>query len=312
MKIELKVGFIGLGKMGAAICANIQKKNFPLTVYNRTRSKAEPFAKNGAIVANSPREVAENSDIVLSSLMDDYSVLDNCAGEDGLLSGFAPSGIHIGLTTILPTTANKLSKLHKEKECHYLAAPVLGRPDAAAAASLISILGGDSKVIEIVRPIIDCYSVKTIPISDIPGQANALKVCANYLALTQMVMFGEIFTFAEKSGLDKERIFKFSQMVFGDSGPIVDYVDRIKNRKFDDAGFALTGGLKDSLLFEKAFTDVGTKAGIASLAKENLMAAAMNGLGDKDWSALTEMIRFSAGLDSQCTLDQKNITESKA
>ncbi|SCY18552.1 hypothetical protein [Desulfoluna spongiiphila] len=83
---------------------------------------------------------------------------------------------------------------------------------------------------------------------------------------------------------------------------MIEYVEKIKNRTFDDAGFALTGGLKDSLLFEKAFADVGIRAGVASLAKESLMAAAMNGLGDKDWSALTEMIRLSAGLDSQAEM----------
>ena len=90
-----------------------------------------------------------------------------------------------------------------------------------------------------------------------------------------------------------------AQTIFGESGPVIEYVKKIKNRAFDDAGFALTGGLKDSLLFEKAFVDVGVKAGVATLAKENLMAAAVNGLCDKDWSALTEMNRMSAGLDNQ-------------
>jgi 3-hydroxyisobutyrate dehydrogenase-like beta-hydroxyacid dehydrogenase len=299
MEKKLNIGFIGLGKMGAGICANIQRENFPITVYNRTRSKAEPFEKKGGVIAGSPHEVAEKSDIVLTSLMDDASVLEMCTGENGLLAGLKPDGIHIGLTTILPATANRLSDLHKEKQCHYIAAPVLGRPDAASAGSLISILGGDSKVIEIVRPIIDCYSEKTITVSNTPGRANALKVCINYIIMTQIVMFGEVFTFAEKSSLDKEIIYKFAQMIFGESGPTIEYIKKIKNRAFDDAGFALTGGLKDSLLFEKAFVDVGVKAGVATLAKDNLMAAAMNGLCDKDWSALTEMIRLSAGLDSQ-------------
>lgn len=299
MEKKLNLGFIGLGKMGAGICANIQREGFSITVYNRTRSKAEPFEKKGASIAGSPGEAAEKSDIILTSLMDDASVLENCTGENGILTGLKPGGIHIGLTTILPATANMLSDLHKKKQGHYIAAPVLGRPDAAAAGSLISILGGDSNAIESVRPVIDCYSEKIIPISNTPGLANVLKVCVNYVAMTQLVMFGEVFTFAEKSSLDKEIIFKFAQMIFGVSGPMIEYVEKIKNRTFDDAGFALTGGLKDSLLFEKAFVDAGVNAGIAALAKEKLMAAAVNGLGDKDWSALTEMIRLSAGLDSQ-------------
>lgn len=299
MERQQNIGVIGLGKMGAGICANIQRGGYATTVYNRTRSKTEFFEKKGAVVAGSPRETAERSDVVLTSLMDDASVFDMCTGDNGILMGMTPGSIHLGLTTILPASADRLADLHREKQCHYLAAPVLGRPDAAAAGSLISILGGDATAVETVRPIIDCYSSRAIPAGDAPGRANALKVCVNYVAMSQMVVFGEIFTFAEKSGVDKEMIFKFAQMVFGESGPLIAYVEKIKNRRFDDAGFALTGGLKDALLFEKAFVDVGVKAGAAGLAKESLMAAAVNGLGHKDWSALTEMIRLAAGLDSQ-------------
>ncbi|MCG8637847.1 MAG: NAD(P)-dependent oxidoreductase [Desulfobacterales bacterium] len=299
MEEKQRIGFIGLGKMGAEICGNIQRKNFPITVYNRTRSKAEPFERKGAGIAESPREAAEQSDIVLTSLMDDVSVINACTGEYGILKGMKPGSIHIGLTTVSPAAANNLSDIHKENQCHYISAPVLGRPDAAASGSLISILGGDSDIVENIRPVIDCYSVKTIPTGADPGRANALKVCINYIAMTQMVLFGEIFTFAEKSGVDKELIFKFAQMVLGETGPMIDYVGKIKKRSFDDAGFSLAGGLKDALLFEKAFVDAGVKAGVAALAKDSLLAASVNGLGDKDWSALTEMIRLSAGLDSQ-------------
>ncbi|MEH0018384.1 MAG: NAD(P)-dependent oxidoreductase [Desulfobacter sp.] len=306
MAKKLNIGFIGLGKMGAGICANIQKADFPVTLYNRTRSKAEPFLENGAAIADSPFAVANASDIVLTSLMDDASVLDICTGENGILAGMKPGSIHIGLTTILPATANRLLALHREKQSGYIAAPVLGRPDAAAAGSLVSVLGGEPDAIETIRPVVNCYSRKILPVSDIPGQANALKVCVNYTVMTQMVMFGEIFTFAEKSGLDKEMIFTFAQMIFGTSGPVIEYVEKIKDRTFDDAGFALTGGLKDALLFEKAFSDKGVNAGVAALAKEHLLAAAQNGLCGKDWSALTEMIRLAAGLGSQAKQNEQS------
>ena len=98
MEKKLNIGFIGLGKMGAGMCANIQRGNFPVTVYNRTRTKAKPFEKKGAVITDSPREVAGNSDIVLTSLMDDASVLEMCTGENGLLAGLRPGGIHIGLS----------------------------------------------------------------------------------------------------------------------------------------------------------------------------------------------------------------------
>ena len=299
MKKKLNIGFIGLGKMGSGICGNIQKAGFPIVAYNRTRAKTERFRKNGAVVADSPREAAERSDVVLTSLMDDASVLGICKGENGILAGLKPGAVHISLTTIEPATANRLSDLHKEKQCHYIAAPVLGRPDAAEAGRLISLLGADAGAMEIARPVIECYSEKTIPVGNVPGSANAMKICANYFAMTQLVMLGEVFAFAEKSGLDRDLIFEMCRTFFGGSGPMVEYAERIKNRAFEDAGFELTAGLKDALLFEKAFVDAGVKPATTTVAKENLTTAAMRGLGNKDWSALTEITRLAAGLDSQ-------------
>ena len=295
----MKIGSVGLGKMGSGICANIQKHGDELTVFNRTAAKTAPFLRNGAAGAESPRAVAERADMIFSSLMDDASVLDNCLGADGLLAGMKPGSIHVGLTTILPATADRLAALHRERGCHYVAAPVLGRPDAAAAGQLVSILAGPDAAVAAVRPIAERYSARVLPLGDAPAQANALKVCANYVALAQLVIFGEVFSFAEKSGLDKDLITRFAAQIFGEKGAMIDYVRKIRDRDFDDAGFALTGGLKDALLFESAFVGAGVRPGMAALAKDHLLAAKMNGLADKDWAALTEVMRLEAGLDSQ-------------
>ncbi len=299
MEQKLKIGFVGLGKMGSGICANIQKHGGELTVHNRTAAKTAPFARNGAMVAGSPRAVAERADMIFSSLMDDASVLENCLGADGLLAGMRPGSIHIGLTTILPATADRLAALHRERQCHYVAAPVLGRPDAAAAGQLVSILAGPDAAVAAIRPVVERYSARVLSLGDAPAQANALKVSANYVALAQLVVFGEVFSFAEKSGLNKDLITRFAATIFGEEGPMIDYVRKIRDRSFDDAGFALTGGLKDALLFENAFVAAGVTPGMATLAKERLLAAKMNGLADKDWAALTEIMRMDAGLDSQ-------------
>ena len=231
--------------------------------------------------------------------MDDGSVINLCRGQDGILAGLTPDTIHLGLTTIQPATSNRLGKMHMEKHGHYIAAPVAGRPDAAEAAELISFLGGDSKAIEQAGPVVQCYSKKVVPTGDSPGTASATKVCVNYMAMTQLVMLGEMYTFAEKSGVDREMIFMMARVVYGGAGPMAAYAEKIKNRSFDDAGFELTAGLKDALVFEKAFVDAGVRPGTVGVAKENLVAAVANGLGNKDWSALTEMTRRAAGLDSQ-------------
>jgi 3-hydroxyisobutyrate dehydrogenase-like beta-hydroxyacid dehydrogenase len=299
MKKTLKIGFIGLGKMGAGMCSCIQKAGFDLIVYNRTRSKTVSFEQNGAKVANSPREAVEDCDIIFTSLMDDASVIDICNGVDGILMGLKSGAIHIGLTTIQPSTSDFLGKIHKEKNTQYIAGPVVGRPDAAQAGKLISFLAGDAHSIEMARSVIESYSQKILLIGDKQSMASSLKISTNYMAMTQLVMLGEIFTFAEKSGLDRNMILMIAKLFFAGNEPMSMYSQKIKDRDFDDVGFDLSAGLKDVLLFEKAFTDVGVRPGLITIAKENLVSAMANGLAKKDWSALTEISRRASGLESQ-------------
>lgn len=295
----LKVGFIGLGKMGSGICSNIQKAGFELSVFNRTRAKTTLFKKNGATVANSPREAVEDCDIVFTSLMDDKSVIDICQAEDGVLAGLKPDAIHIGLTTIQPVTSDLLGKMHLQKNAHYIAGPVVGRPDAAKSGKLISFLAGDPKTIATAHCVIQSYSEKIITVGHQQRIASALKISTNYMAMTQLVMLGEVFTFAQKSGIDSEIILKIAKLFFAGNTAMMEYSQKIKDRNFDTVGFDLSAGLKDALVFEKAFNDVGVRPGIIGIAKENLVSAMANGLENKDWSALTEISRRAAGLDSQ-------------
>lgn len=296
MKQKLKIGFIGLGKMGSGICQNIQRAGFTLTVYNRTKSKMAPFLLNGAQVASSPNEVAKNSDIIFTSLMDDASVLEICEGEAGLFKSLKPGSIHIGLTTIQPETSDKLATLHTLSNSEYIAAPVIGRPDTAKAGELTSFLAGDLKAIDKVRELVDCYTEKLFTLGSIPSSASSMKICANYMAMTQLVMLGEIFTFAEKKDLNKEMILMMSKILFGGSEPMVSYAKKIMTRNFDISGFDLKAGLKDALVFEKAFNNAGVIPSIINIAKESLIIANANNLGNKDWSALTEACRLKAGL----------------
>jgi len=293
--LNKKVGFIGLGKMGSGICSNIQKAGFELSVYNRTKSKMEPFVKAGAFECKSPKELAERSDIVLTSLMDDQSVLDIVSGDEGILAGLKPGGIHIGTTTIHPKTSEKLAEIHQAKGCHYVTGPVLGRPDAAAAGELTTFLSGDVEVIEKCKEVYDCYTISAINVGTSPGAANTMKICANYLAITQIEMMGEIYAFAEKSGLNTDFVLMAFHMAF--ASPVLKmYAEKIKNRDFDGPGFDLIGGLKDVNVYEQAFNDVGVIPGIAKVVKDKLVMAVAHGLEKKDWSATYEMTRLQSGL----------------
>ena len=295
-KKTIRVGFIGLGKMGSGICANIQRAGYDLTVYNRTLAKTQPFAEKGAKVASSIKELVAQTDVIFSSLLDDKSVLDLCHGEEGILASLTENKIHVGLTTIQPATADALKSAHQQQGCHYIAAPVVGRPDAAAAGQLITFLAGDLEAIERIQPIINSYTVKQVSVGETARSANAMKICVNYMAMTQLAMLGEIFTYAEKSELDKAKVLTITKMFFSDNQAMRGYAEKIANRDFDTVGFDLSAGLKDALIFETAFTASGVKPSTILGAKDNLIAANQNGLGDKDWSALTEVSRMLAGL----------------
>ena len=295
MEKKLKIGFIGLGKMGAGICSNIQKAGFALSVYNRTQSKMEPFVKAGAFGCKTPKETAEGSDIVLTSLLDDQSMLDAVTGESGILAGLKKGGIHICLTTISVKTAEKLERLHCKNGCTYLSGPVLGRPDAAAAGELKTFMSGDTDAIESCKPIVESYTTMILPIGSTASEAISMKVCANYMVISQMEMMGEIYTFAEKSGLNLDILQMMFQMAFAE--PILKmYAKKIKNRDFDEAGFDLVGGLKDVRIYEEAFTNVQAIPSIAKIVKDKLITAVAHGMGQKDWSAIYEITRLQAGL----------------
>ncbi|WDP89525.1 MAG: NAD(P)-dependent oxidoreductase [Desulfobacter sp.] len=295
MEKKLKIGFIGLGKMGSGICGNIQKAGFPLSVYNRTQSKMKPFVETGAFGCNSPKEAAERSDIVLTSLMDDQSMIEATTGESGILAGLKKGGIHICLTTISIKTAETLERRHQENGCTYLSGPVVGRPDVAIEGKLKTFMSGDVKAIESCKPLVESYAAMCLPIGNTASEAISMKVCANYMAISQMEMMGELYTFAEKSGLNLDILQMMFQMAFAES-TLKMYAEKIKNRDFDKAGFDLVGGLKDVKIYEEAFTNVYAIPSIARIVKDKMLTAIALGMGKKDWSTTYEITRLQAGL----------------
>lgn len=295
MKNNLKVGFIGLGKMGAGICNHIQMAGFELSVYNRTQTKMAPFVSAGAFGCDNPKELAERSDIVLTSLMDDQSMIDTTTGELGILAGLKKGGIHICLTTINVETAKRLEKLHRENGCSYLSGPVVGRPDVAAEGKLKTFISGDPNAIESCKPLFESYAAMVLPIGNNASEAISMKVCANYMAISQIEMMGELYTFAEKSGLNLDILQMMFQMAFSEP-TLKMYAEKIKNRDFDDAGFDLVGGLKDVKIYEEAFTNVYAIPSIAKIVKDKMVTALAYGMGNKDWSTTYEITRQQAGL----------------
>jgi len=290
-----RVGFIGLGRMGAAMARRVLTAGFRLAVYNRTRAKMQPLLDAGAVGAASPAEAAAGAQVVVTNLMDDQSVLDVTAGPEGLLQRLQAGAIHIGTTTVSPRCATRLAALHAAHGSHYVAAPVLGRPHVAEAGQLVSFVAGDADVIVRCQPVVSAYSRAVMPVSATPAVANSLKLVANYMLCATVDLIGQVFVFGEKSGIDPQYLDMVTQTMFSHPG-LREYTTRMRARRFDEVGFDLLGGLKDVELILDASTETRAPLPFANVARDKVLTAIAHGLGAKDVSVAYEVTRMCAGL----------------
>jgi 3-hydroxyisobutyrate dehydrogenase-like beta-hydroxyacid dehydrogenase len=291
-----RVACIGLGRMGSGIARNIQKAGFRLAVYNRTPAKADALVRAGARLASSPREAAADADVVVSCLMDDRSVLDALEGADGILAGLPRDAVHVGASTVSPRCAREATALHAAHGSRYVAAPVLGRPDVAEAGQLRAFVAGDPEAIARCTPVLEAYTAGVLHVGPMPAAANSLKLAVNYILAVGIDLMGQVYAFAEKSGIDADVIGQVMATLFA-SPALPGYSDRIRNRAFDEVGFALPAGLKDVDLFLDASAEARAPLPFAAIVRDHMVTALARGLEHKDWSAVGEIARVNAGLE---------------
>jgi 3-hydroxyisobutyrate dehydrogenase-like beta-hydroxyacid dehydrogenase len=290
-----KIGFVGLGKMGYPIAKNILNAGFELRVYNRSPEKLRSLLSAGATGAASPREAAEGADAVITCLMDDKTELECTLGADGLLAGLKPGAIHIGTATISPNCAATLAELHKNNGSHYIAAPLFGRPDAAAVGKLLTYVAGDEDVIKACGNLFEAYSGSHIYMGDNPKIVNSIKLTMNFILVCLIELFSQAYTFAEKSGIEPEFTQELIMTVL--HHPVLkEYTTRLRMQDFEPAAFELIAGHKDVELMLQASSEVRAPLIFASAIREKFLSALARGMAEKDWSAIYEISRLNAGL----------------
>lgn len=287
------LGFIGLGNMGTPIAANLLRAGFGLRVYNRTASKAAPLTAKGATLAASPADVAQPGGIVLTMLADDRAVEDVCLPTGSFIERLGPGGIHISLSTISPVTACRLAEHHAKHNVDYLASPVFGRPEAAAAARLWICNSGSAAAKKRAQPILAPLGQGIFDFGKEAGAANVVKLCGNFLVAASIETLAEMLTLAEKSGVSKkavaEMIGKLSPLHSG-------YASQIAEQKFEPAGFRLALGLKDVNLIMQTAAASMTPLPLGSLLHDRYVSAVAKGRADLDWSAIALGVAEDAGL----------------
>lgn len=292
----MKVTFIGLGNMGSGMASRILQAGHELVVWNRTPAKAAALIAAGAGSATSAAEAVRDAKVVVTSLMDDQSVLDIVRGPAGILNAMKRGAVHLCVTTISPDCADQLANLHAEHGSCFVSGPVAGRPDSAATGQLLTFLSGNAEAVAEAMPVCKAYSAKVLPIGVQPGLANAMKLCVNYMAVSIIELMGEIYTFGEKAGINTEVIRALFLDAFAHPA-FHDYANKIQQQDFSSAGgFALTAGLKDVRLMLETSAKVGVPFKIAEVVERKMTDAIEQGLGTVDWSGITMITRQQAGL----------------
>jgi 3-hydroxyisobutyrate dehydrogenase-like beta-hydroxyacid dehydrogenase len=290
----MKIGFVGLGAMGRAIAANLLKAGHAVTVWNRTAAAIESLAQSGASVAAKPLQAATGVDIMFSMLADDASVREVLV-DPGVLSATRAPQIHVNMSTISVALADELAALHAGVGSAYVAAPVIGRPNVAAAAALQILAAGAPDALRRVQPLFDVIGKKTWPLGDRASQANVMKLAVNFMLVSAIETMGEAAALVDAYGVPPASLIDLvSSSIF--PGPVYQgYGGTIVNRAYEPAGFKARLGLKDVRLALAAGESTDVPLPIASLLRDSLIDALAHGEGDKDLAVLAQGAMRRAG-----------------
>jgi 3-hydroxyisobutyrate dehydrogenase-like beta-hydroxyacid dehydrogenase len=292
----MNVGFVGLGSMGLPMARNLMTAGHALTVYNRTRSRAEELQRSGAAIARTAGEAASGAEAIVTMLADDRALEDVMFGP-GNVTDLLPGGaIHISMSTVSVALSHRLVAAHREKHQHYIAAPVFGRPDAAAAAKLFIVAAGSAEQIARCQCLFDAMGQKTFVLGNDAPAANVVKITGNFLITTVIESLAESFALVRKSGVDPQEFLAFLASSLFPSRVYQTYGGMIAADKFEPVGFRMLLGMKDNRLVLAAAEDAAVPMPMASLIRDRMLAAMAQGMAEADWSAFARISLREAGL----------------
>jgi len=289
-----KVGFIGLGTMGQPMAGRILGGGFPLTVWNRTAAKTADLVKKGAKAANSPKEVAAQSDIFVSMIADGPALEAITFGESGVEAGVKSGSVFIDMSTVDPEASKRVAKAVELKEAKMLRAPVSGSTVLAGQGTLTILASGDKAAFDRCQPVFALMGQKIFHVGT-GDEARYLKLVLNMMVGTTTQMLAEAVTFGKKAGLEwKQMLDIISASVVG--SPLVNYkAGPIKDRIFKPA-FTASLMAKDFDLALKAGSEMGVAMPTIGLVRQFYGMMKATGRGELDFSALILLMEELAGI----------------
>jgi len=282
----VRLGFIGLGTMGAGMAARLLAAGHGLVVCNRTPEKARALVDAGAVAVSSPRELG-GVDAAVTMLSDDAAE-EQVAFEGGLVDGLPPCAIHVACSTIGVATAHRLAEAHRKAGRPFVSAPVSGRGDMAAAGTLFVLASGPSEALARCRPVFDAIGQRTFTFGEAPGTANAAKLGLNLMLSACIRTMGEAFALAAGHGVTKPEFYELFTATLFDAPVFRIYGDIIARRAFLPANTTVPTGLKDMRLIARAAEQAGLRLPFAEVVEARLSEALAHGMADHDWSVMSE------------------------
>ncbi len=284
----MRIGFLGLGKMGEPMARRLLAARYELTVWNRTHERTQALVKDGAQAAATPADVARNCDVVMTMLFDDAAHEEVLFGPsslpvNGLLGALRPGAMHIAMSTISVALSERLNEEHTRRGQAYVAAPVFGRPNVAEAGKLwIAVAGADGAVANS-RPLLEPLSRGISVVGKEPWQAHALKLGGNFLISAMIHALGESFVYAQAQGIDPEVFLEAVNSALFQS-PFYAAYGKVMLHPPEHPGATMELGAKDLRLLREAAEKRGVRLSLADELAGVFDDARQQGLGNEDWA----------------------------
>jgi 3-hydroxyisobutyrate dehydrogenase-like beta-hydroxyacid dehydrogenase len=294
----MKIGFIGLGRMGTGMATNLLRAGHELTVYNRTPGKAETLIAQGARSATDLADACQG-DAVITMLSDDSAVEGVTFVSNGIIASLRKGAIHISMSTISVALSDGLTDAHAKAGQRFVAAPVFGRPEAAAAAKLFIVAGGEASAVDACVPVLQALGQSTFRMGSKPSAANLVKLSGNFLIASVIESMGEAIALVGKAGVDRREYLRFLTSTLFTAPIYKTYGDLIVDGQVAPAKFAAPLGFKDIRLTIAAAESFRVPMPLASLLHDRFVKLLAQEGGDAlDWSAIGQLARQDAAMET--------------
>jgi 3-hydroxyisobutyrate dehydrogenase-like beta-hydroxyacid dehydrogenase len=291
----MDIGYIGLGGMGHAMAGNLIKQGHTLRVWNRSPDKAADLVAQGAILVDRPADAVAVDGIVFTMVADDAALEQVVGGPDGIGAMLGAGGIHISMSTVSPETSTRIAAMHAERGALFVAAPVFGRPAAAASSMLFILCAGADAARARALPLLEKMGQRVFELGADPAAAGIVKLGGNFMIMAVIEAMAEAATLAEQYGVPRQAMIDvMSQSIF--ATPLyVNYGKLIAAHSYREAGFKLSLGYKDANLVLDAAKKARVPMPLASMMRDRFLSAMARQRGELDWTATALNVSEEAG-----------------